>query len=346
LTLLLVGSYKKFNTNEYVELLADAYMKKGIQVIFEEQNFLYSNFIPHIIHIQWPESIYRWKNLIPMTNEGLEIFENKLKWYKGKCTKLVYTVHNLQPHDVANEFDHSAYTIFLKYADIIVHHGNESIELIKRKYPETITSNHIIAPHGSYPIKKLPEIEQVKDKYDLPKNKIIFTNFGLQRSYKGIDFTLNVFKQLLNKNICYFTVGALINGAQPFEISQDELCHRQIYKSIPPNEITDIIASTDVFFLGHSSGLNSGLIHLAISYNKPVIFPNIGNFEEQAKGFNFYEMYEVGNIESAQQAINRMLVKLNHCENNLPDNKLWLNKNAWNIHIDRILKEIQKLLNI
>ena len=67
-----MASYKKFNTNEYVELLADAYIRQNIQVIFEEQNFLFSNFVPDIVHIQWPESIYRWKQLIPMTLESLK----------------------------------------------------------------------------------------------------------------------------------------------------------------------------------------------------------------------------------------------------------------------------------
>ena len=201
-------------------------------------------------------------------------------------------------------------------------------------------SNHIIAPHGSYPVKSIPPIEHVKDKYDLPKNKIIFTNFGLQRSYKGRDFNFNVFQTLKNKDVCYFTVGVLVNGRQPFEISQEELIHRQVYKNIPSNEITDIIASTDVFFLGHSSGLNSGLISLAISYSKPIVFPDIGNFKEQAEGWEYFETYEVGNINSAVNAIERMLAKLQQNPISTADNSRWLHKNSWNNHVNKILNAL------
>lgn len=340
LTLLLVGSYKKFDTNEYVQLLADEYIKQGIQVIFEEQNFLFSNFTPDVVHIQWPESIYRWKNLIAMDDLALKFIENRLKWYKTNNTKFIYTVHNLQPHDNSIKFDNDIYTLFLKYADIIVHHGKNSIDQVKQKYKETINSNHIVAPHGPYKNEILPSKDSILEKYTLPKNKIIFTNFGLQRSYKGRDFNIEVFKNLNLSDICYFCVGMLVGDSKPFEITQKELCHKQLYKKIPSNEVPEIISATDIFFLGHSSGLNSGLISLAISYSKPIIFPNIGNFEEQTKGFNFYETYEVGNIESAKIAINKMLVKIK--QNQILDNKTWLDKNSWEKHVNIILKELNK----
>lgn len=341
MTLLLVGSYKKFDTNEYTQLLADAYIKKDIQVIFEEQNFLFSNFIPDIIHIQWPESIYRWKNLIEMNNEGLKLLEDKIKWYKKNHTKVIYTVHNLQPHDNCEEFDIDVYKLFLKNADLIVHHGNKSIELIKNKYKETINKKHIVAFHGAYPIQILPQKKDSKDKYDIPYDKITFTNFGLQRSYKGTDFNLDVFKSLQNKKLCYFSAGLLVGDIKPFEILEEKLFTRQVYRKIPNNELKDIINVTDVFFLGHSSGLNSGLIHLAISYSKPVIFPDIGNFKEQAEGFDFYETYEVGNKESAISAVNSMLTKLQNNKN--LNNTTWIQKNSWDNHVNKILKELENV---
>jgi hypothetical protein len=343
LTLLLVGSYKKFDTNEYVQLLADEYIKQGIQVIFEEQNFLFSNFIPNVVHIQWPESIYRWKKLIGMDSVGLEFVENRLQWYKENKTKFIYTVHNLQPHDDSIKFDNDIYALFLKYADIIVHHGKDSIDQIKQKYKETINSNHIVAPHGAYKSEVLPSKDSILEKYTLPKNKIICTNFGLQRSYKGRDFNIEVFKNLNLSDICYFCVGMLVGNSKPFEITQKELCHKQLYKKIPSNEVPEIISATDIFFLGHSSGLNSGLIPLAISYSKPVIFPDISNFKEQALGWEYFETYEIGNIDSAIQAILRMIIKLQQINIIKPNNSRWLLKNSWKNHVSTILKKLTEI---
>lgn len=341
MTLLLVGSYKKFDTNEYIELLANAYMRQGVNVLFEEQNFLFSNFLPDVIHIQWPESLYRWKKLITMDARGLEIVAKKLQWYTDNSVKIVYTVHNLEPHDDAEDFDYKIYSLLLDYANIVVHHGKNSIELLKQKYPETINSKHIIAPHGSYSIQKQPARNVARKKYALPEDAIICTNFGLQRSYKGRDFNVEVFKDLKDKNICYFAVGALVGNTKSFEISQKELCNRQLYEKVPYREIPYIMAATDVFFLGHSSGLNSGLITLAISYSKPIVFPNIGNFEEQAMGWEYYEMYDSQDIKSAKAAMKRIFTKIGSQKRSVRvDNQSWLLKNSWDRHVTTILNEL------
>jgi len=45
------------DANEYTKLLAEAYKTAGLSVIFDVQNFLYSNHVPDIVHVQWPEVI-------------------------------------------------------------------------------------------------------------------------------------------------------------------------------------------------------------------------------------------------------------------------------------------------
>jgi hypothetical protein len=47
-------------TNSNVESLMEAYKKAGHNVICGERNFFYSNFIPDLLHIQWPEKLYTW----------------------------------------------------------------------------------------------------------------------------------------------------------------------------------------------------------------------------------------------------------------------------------------------
>jgi len=336
MVVLLVGTYQKFNTNEYIKYVADAYMKNGIQVIFEEQNFMFSNFIPDIVHIQWPEALYRWKNLFTQDDNGLEKQKNRLIWYKKNKSKIVYTVHNLLPHDNANEFDKKVYEIILGYADIIAHHGKSSINIIKEYYPNTKKSKHIIAPHGPYKVENLPLKVKARKKYDLPNDKIVFTNFGLQRAYKGQEFSYNVFKKINDNNICFFSIGKLVGEKLNIDLSDTKTFIKYKYQSVPNDEVKYIISATDVFFLGHKSGLNSGLISLAISYKKPIIFPDIGNFKEQAKGWELYETYEVNNLKSAQFAINNIQKKLNIEK----DNNKWLQINSWDKHVKNILQEL------
>ncbi|MGM0641875.1 MAG: hypothetical protein ACQESN_10675 [Thermotogota bacterium] len=338
--LLLVGPYKKFNTNEYLELLADAYIKEGVEILFSEQNFLFSNFIPDAVHIQWPESMYRWQKLFSMDEKGLKFLEDRLTFYKKNKTTLIYTVHNLLPHDVANDFDKAVYNLIVSHADIIVHHGNSSIEIIKKHFPQTAHKTHIVAPHGPYKTQNLPKKDFARQKYALPLNKTVYTNFGKQRAYKGQDFCHEVFKKWNNHESCYFSIGELMKNAKTVSQQDDSFCNQYIYKKVSDNEIPEIITSTDVFFLGHNSGLNSGVLALALTYSKPVVFPDIGNFKDQVKGWDLYETYEVGNINSAINALNNMTSKLQKRHPKEDCNKEWLKLNSWEKHVENILRVI------
>ena len=55
--------------NSYVTSLIEAYKKADINVICGLHNFFYSNFIPDILHIQWPEKLYNWNPFSYLSND-------------------------------------------------------------------------------------------------------------------------------------------------------------------------------------------------------------------------------------------------------------------------------------
>ncbi|NNM01054.1 MAG: hypothetical protein HKO62_09910, partial [Gammaproteobacteria bacterium] len=109
-----------------------------------------------------------------------------------------------------------------------------------------------------------------------------------------------------------------------------------IWRSVPHDEIARIMAATDVVFLGHQEGLNSGLIALAASYAKPVVYPNLGNFREQLAGWNWGEEYEVGNVDSAAAALRRLRERWPRQSDAAStfDNRAWLDAQAWQKHVE------------
>lgn len=294
------------------------------------------------MHIQWPESIYKWCKLIPMNDSGFNSFKNRLKWYKDNGAVILFTVHNLLPHDNVTNFDIDIYNLIFEYSDIIAHHGKSSIDIIKSKYPQSKKALHIISPHGPYKKKKLLEKEEAKKFYNLPSDKLVFTNFGKQRSYKGMNFNYEVFKKWNKEDTCFFNIGLLMGECKPIEHDKDSnFEYKQIYKNVPDTEVSTIISATDIFFLGHSSGLNSGIISLALTYSKPIIFPDIGNFKNQVEGWELFETYEVNNIDSAIKAIETLYKKIQ--ENPKIDNKNWLNINSWDTHVKNILTTLNNI---
>ncbi len=317
-------------------------MRMGGQVVFDEQNLIYSNFIPDLVHIQWPEALYRWRSLISTDRSGLNQLERQLKMYKTNGCKIIYTVHNILPHDNPDTFDQSVYELVISYADIFVHHGHASVDIIQETFPPSKEGKHIVAPHGPYNKTDIPNSIFARRDFDLPNDRMIITNFGFNRSYKGLAFGHDVFESWRPDDACFFTIGDLVGDAKPLD-STSNYCSKRIYRRIHESEIDKVIAATDLFFLTHSSGLNSGLISLALTYSKPVVFPDIGNFRDQVYGWNAFETYDVNNVYSAQSALQKMIHSIRHSDSFLLDNTNWLKFNSWDAHVKLIIDAVRDL---
>lgn len=274
----------------------------------------------------------------------------------------MYTVHNILPSENITNFDKEFYKIILKYADIIVHYGKSSISLLINEFPECEGVHHIVGPHGPFPYK----IENNKDSravYNLPESKYIFLNFGRQRPYKGGDFIEKVFKVWSDNDSYLFTIGPKniqINNRNKIVNVLKRLNHsieknivsilsglsnnkKVILRPVPDEEVPTILSAIDVFFLGHQKGINSGLLALSVSYGKPVVFPDIGNFKEQLNGWEWYESYEAGNINSAIEALSRMRRRIaQHPPGSITfNNENWLKLNSWDRHVKIITDAVE-----
>ncbi|NCC55976.1 MAG: hypothetical protein EOM11_10970, partial [Erysipelotrichia bacterium] len=124
---LICTSYKM--TNQYVELLADAYQQAGVEVVFGAENFLYANFKPDFVHIQWPEAIYKWRVALPKTKESINLIRSRLLWYRERKIPIIYTMHNILPHDLVSDHENQIFKTIAENADVVVHHGKESINI-------------------------------------------------------------------------------------------------------------------------------------------------------------------------------------------------------------------------
>jgi len=351
--------------NLYTKHLATAYQNIGHCVIYDVQNFLFSDFLPDFVHIQWPESIYRWEQKLPENKNTLVMLNDRLYRYSKAKIPIVYTVHNILPHENTTEFSKEFCKAILNYSDIIVHHGKSSITLLKDIFPDCRNKNHIVCPQGPY-ARITEDWQKSRFYYKLPLSKYIFLNFGLQRSYKGFKFTKKVFNKFQDPNFYLFTIGPKIAEKQKssfFKIVRQVKCKielriaentsvlfnnmKSILRSVPNDEIPKIMAAVDAFFLGHQDGLNSGLLSLAATYGKPIIFPMLGNFNEQLEGWLYKEPYIANNAQSATEALIKMRARLNNYSPGriIFDNSEWLELHSWNKHVNNIVNAVEILKN-
>ena len=111
----------------------------------------------------------------------------------------------------------------------------------------------------------------------------------------------------------------------------------RIYRRITKNEISDLFNLADLLVLGHAKGLTTGLIPLAATYSLPVVYPDLGNFREQATNWSDY-FYLPNNKDDAAKIIEKAYCQ-RHCSRT---NRFWLKNNSWEIHVKIILDSIEK----
>lgn len=244
---------------------------------------------PDILHIHWPEAFYRWSGIGTLEERKTRFIES-VKNYKTKGVKLVWTIHNLHPHENPNsKLDHEVYQFLADNTDIMHHHGEKSIELMHNMYTLPGNIEHIICPHGhylAYP-SGIPRSEARK-KLNIPDDAFVYTHFGAIRGYKGLDKLFDAFKQVKHKNKWLLVAGNCrsITGKGAW---RDKLALKLArlsssrmtlhLQAVPDNQIQNYMAATDCLVLSHTRGLNSGVAVLGMSFGKFIIGPKLGCIE-------------------------------------------------------------------
>lgn len=203
---------------------------------------------------------------------------------KGKRRKLVYTVHNILPHE-AKESDKERCQNFYRQCDRLVVHNNWTREQLVDEYG--IRSDRIVVmPHGTYQTKQVPSADQTSAKR--------FLSFGMIRKYKGIDILLYAIAALpkQEREKMHFVIAGAQNKKlddTPYREMIEQLgisgCTEFLDRRIADAELPGLFASADACLFPYREIYGSGALLMAYSYEKPVIASDVPAFvEETNKG--------------------------------------------------------------
>lgn len=340
---------KPNQANAYIDSLASAYKKSGNSVIFTIDNFYFSNFIPDIVHINWPETLYKWQASFNKNTDIVGFIDERLDFFKKNGSTIIYTIHNVEPHEIEKKYEQKVYNLIISKSDVFIHHGKRSIELLNQVYPDSVKKINVVAQHGDYlSVYEKRDKKLLRKKYKIPRNSFVILNFGNQRPYKGEKFIDEIFKKLNLGGKYLITAGNFHYDRRSYiklcfsRLKKRFRCitlnniHR-MYRRITEDEVKDLFNLADLLVLGHQKGLSTGLIPLAATFSLPVVFPQLGNFKEQAEDWSDY-FYKPENLQDAIFTIERAYNQRN-CNK---ANAVWLKKNSWEIHVNYILDAVEK----
>jgi beta-1,4-mannosyltransferase len=196
-----------------------------------------------------------------------------------KKKKIVWTVHNVVPHQKSPWYNKILRFLLVKYASKIHIMSNATANLpYLHGHKDKITFISHGDYFGSYPESKL----NVRDKYGIDKNKTIILFVGAIQPYKNVDILISAYKTAFSSKDD--SVLLVCGKVEPTSYRQKLVnCSQGIsgvildMNFVPDEDMSAYLNAADILVAPYSyrSSLNSGTLLLAFSYAKTVICPDI-----------------------------------------------------------------------
>lgn len=225
---------------------------------------------PDVLHIQW------WKQW--------DLDYLFLSIYKRYAKQLVFTAHNLVPHDSGDSMKIKCMKYYHKVDKIIVHDKNSKKELIKDFH--IVADKIAVIAHGILDFSVDEEdvktiMDEVAAKYSL-KDKLVFATMGGQSAYKGTDLICEAFlssEALKNNNDVFLIIAGVGNIATP---DRFEGCNNVWIAnySLTDSEFQAIMRLADVMLLPYRKISQSGVLLTTIQNQTPFAVTPIGGLAD------------------------------------------------------------------
>lgn len=246
-----------------------------------------------ILHIHWPEHLCPGQSL-----SDLRRLRNALvEW--AKQASIVVTVHNEYPHYRDTPFFRAVYRLTYQHADGLVHMGDRSREIVRRRYSRSLENTaETVIPHGQYSWYFSQDLaEGSRSEYGYSESDTVILSFGSIRRPEELELLLSGFEAAEIPNKHLLIAGGVVWPSR-LSLRHYRLWGRTLLRPvqllsgfIPHEKIPGLMSASDMLVIPRKHALNSGNVALGFTFGKVVVGPNIGVIGEtlQATGNPTYE---------------------------------------------------------
>lgn len=259
--------------NMYTDIILEGLRKRKFEII--PLSDFFSNYRDiKIIHLNWYENIASLLNFLNKTT--------KLIIFKILGKKLVWTMHNKEPHENKKPSLQKIFrNLLIFFADkIIIHSWDSKEELLKKG--RKIVNKISYLPHPDY-IDVYGQIEEVNSKL-ANKTPLNLLFIGLVRPYKNLELLIDCVETLGDK-VKLIIAGKPKNDEYAMILQKKAFSNKNIKLDltfIEDKKLIKYLTDSDLVVLPYkmNSVLNSGTVLLSFSYGRSVICPNIGTIND------------------------------------------------------------------
>lgn len=312
-------AFKSRKVNPYTYELYTRIARYG--VIVEEFNTkrLRSEQAPDIWHIHWPEGFLKFSNPIKVAYRLMR-FWRRLRLASKQEVRIVWTIHNLGPHEKKNKwFESLFWKIFLPSIDGCIHLSEAGRNQVEKVFPELAYKQSAVIPHPHYrkSYENKTTRQQARQRLSIEQNAFVILCIGQIRPYKNVPQLIRVFSETKAPDAKLIIAGRPRDKILKSEIEALAAKDTRViarFGFVRDCDLQFYFNATDITIAPYSDVFNSGTALMSLSFDRPIVMPRVGALPEleQEVGEEWVRLYD-GNLSAA------LLAEQMRRRNNLPD---------------------------
>lgn len=274
------GEAKPYNSLLYTSLT-----DLGVQVR-EFRGMCVTRGRTDLLHIHWPESLIAAKNPVRAWLTAQE-YRLCFRVARRRGIKIVWTIHDLAPHDLVYPgIELPFWQDFVRRADGVIALTHEGLKLARARYARLREVPAFVIPHGHfrevYP--RTLSREQARRMLGVASSEFVITYFGQIRPYKNVPRLIRAFRDSDDAQTRLFVCGRIskrVNMEEEIRTAAAGDSRIQlVLRYIEANEIESYLTASDLIVLPYNDVLNSGSAFLGLSFDRPILVPDVGALPE------------------------------------------------------------------
>jgi tetratricopeptide (TPR) repeat protein/GT2 family glycosyltransferase len=268
---------------------------------------------PVIFHLHWTSPITAGNRNAEEFDALKNAFLEKLLHFAAEGGVLIWTVHNLLPHDcLYPDKEIELRNAICRIASKIHIHSAKSIPEVQQVLDLPLEKVQIVV-HGNYLGVQQNYVSRAiaRQRFGFSDTDVVFLFIGQIRPYKGIDDLFSAFVEIQKD---FPSAHLLIAGNPVHPIRKEAISARArlfrnitvIEQHLPDDEMQWFYNAADAVVLPYRQILTSGSVLNALSFSRPVIAPRVGMIEEIVRDGDNGFLYELGDVKSLAKAMARM----------------------------------------
>lgn len=239
-------------------------------------------------HIHWPESLLniRKPSRAALKLRGLFAAVDYLRW---RGTKIVWTMHNFKAHEGLHpDLEALFWPRWIPRVDGAISLSEAGLDMAKEKFPALAQIPTAVIRHGDYRTEYPPCTVDARAVLEIPSTAKVILFFGAIRAYKNVDALVRAFRAVAAPDALLLVVGkpntAALTEAIQHEAAADSRV-RIAFQFVKTEDVALYMQAADVVVLPYRAILNSGSALLALSFNRPILVPDLGSMGELRRDF-------------------------------------------------------------